>query len=59
MVLKKRKIRVGKKTQKHEYFYCPGSPHILWHHGFRYKDCPLNKRERDSRECENCELQEK
>lgn len=38
-------------------FSCPISPHILWHHGLTFKECPLCPEERDMKDsCPNCPL---
>lgn len=41
---------------KQPEFYCPISPYIMWHHGFKYKECPINNGQRDMLSCSNCEL---
>ena len=35
-------------------FSCPISPYILWNRKLKYATCPVNERERDMNECENC-----
>lgn len=41
---------------KQPEFYCPISPYIMWHYGFRYKECPVNKGQRDMPSCSDCKL---
>lgn len=49
----KRTNRISNKKSK---FYCPESPYILWGHGLIFAECPINKEDRDMRECESCPL---
>lgn len=37
-------------------FTCPVSPHVPWHFGLIYTECPLVPGERDMGACERCPL---
>ena len=37
-------------------FYCPLSPSIAWHWGFKYTSCPLDVMEQDFQACVDCPL---
>jgi hypothetical protein len=37
-------------------FSCALSPYIAWHHGLKYKSCPLSFGQRDMPSCMNCSL---
>jgi hypothetical protein len=46
--------RMPRYITKKPAFSCPLSPHILWHHGLQYSDCPIVASERDMPECVKC-----
>lgn len=45
---------IPKYTTKKPEFSCPVSPHIMWHHGLIYKECPLDSNQRDMATCQKC-----
>jgi hypothetical protein len=48
--------RMPKYITKKPKFSCPISPHIMWHHGLTYKECPLASDQRDMGSCDRCHL---
>lgn len=46
--------RMPRYITKKPQFSCPLSPHILWHHGLQYTECPIVATERDMPECAGC-----
>jgi hypothetical protein len=50
---------MGDKKMNKKTFSCPLSPYISWHHGLKYKECPLSGFQRDMPTCEQCQLNDK
>ena len=46
--------RMPKYVTKKLDFYCPLSPHIMWHRGLQYSACPIAEYERDMPSCSKC-----